>query len=217
MAVDDPEIAEQALQQQQTASNQSANATSDVPVANTRQLVAEQNGQPNQSLQPVGDPAVDEVVTSVEGVISSESWAEQLNKTEATPQQDHQQHNPQETQPIIDQSVAATESLEVGSDQTAGTLDIGSIVSIQSNPPTPSRQKRQDDVDGQKVATPAMKRVQSTDGDPTQRKKTSPTTISGSRISGSRGRSDLRTGATHSRLPAMATAPSPGKLVKLGK
>jgi hypothetical protein len=211
MAVDDPEIAEHALQQQQTASNQTASSMSDVPVANTIQLVAEQNGQPNQSQQPVGDPAVDEIVTSVKGVNSSESWAEQLNKTEAIPQQDQQQHNPQETQPITDQSVTAAESPEVASDHTVGTLDIGSIVSIQSNPPTPSRQKRTDDVDCQKVATPAMKRVQSTDGDPTQRKKTSPTAISGSRRP-----SEPRTGAAHSRLPAMSTGPPPGKLVKLG-
>jgi len=212
MAVDDPEIAEQALQQQQTASNQPANSTSDVPVVNTIQPVAEQNGQPNQSQQPVGDPAIDEVVTSVEGVNSSESWAEQVNNTEAILQQDQQQQNPQETHPTIDQSVAAAEPKESASDQAVGTLDIGSIVSIQSNPPTPSRQKQHDDVDGQKVATPAMKRVQSTDGDPTQRKRTSPTAIAGSRR-----RSDPRTGAIHSRLPAMPTAPPPGKLVKLGK
>ena len=212
MAVDDPEIAEQALQQQQTASNQPANSTSDVPVVNTIQPVAEQNGQPNQSQQPVGDPAIDEVVTSVEGVVNSSlSWAEQANITEAIPQQDQQQQNPQETHPTIDQSVAAAEPKESASDQAVGTLDIGSIVSIQSNPPTPSRQKRPDDVDGQKVATPAMKRIQSTDGDPTQRKKTSPTAISGSRRP-----SEPRTGAAHSRLPAMSTGPPPGKLVKLG-
>jgi hypothetical protein len=114
---------------------------------------------------------MDEVVTSMEGVNSSESWAEQVNKTEAIPQQDQQQQNPQETHTTIDQSVAAAETTAVASDQTVGTLDIVSIVSIQLNPQTPSRHKRHDDVNGQKVATPAMKRVQSTDGYPTQRKE----------------------------------------------